>query len=860
MTTTSANVDAGKSLFAQVQFYIECSKDLDVNEAETLAKLLETNGAVQYPTSTDDRVLETKITHIISATSDFPDYERAVDALKAVVKPEWVEASLLKGRLANPKQYSPDPRLFFTGLVVCCADLPPGDEDAIIGGVLAMGGLYSSPVSRSVTHIVALTMDSEKCQTAVTKNLNCKIVLPHWFDDCLKLRKRIDEGPYCLPDPDILRKKPEDRIPEVGRPDLHGASSPVPGQLPTPSKKLDSKSHPLTVFKKKRVMLSNDLEIGSHLRGTIEDLVVSGGGHVTGSVHKANIFICQYRDSLEYRIASRAGRDVGNLPWLYYLITHNTWTSPLRRLLHYPIAREGLPGFKDFRISLSNYNGEARVYLENVAKAAGGEFTKTMKEDNTHLITAHTVSEKCDAAKEWNVHMINHLWLEESYAKWEIQTLTDSRYTTFPKRTNLGEIVGQTPIDKQAVERYFFPEGSDYDPSSESAKIKKSTYSKDRGHQSSTAVRSDPIPSRTLQPDEPTPRGSKANRRPSEGALLKTPAPSRYTIEGKENQTPSTTGSRSAKDRAAARIHDLAPDIALFEKESKRVGGVIFGGRKSTEDLCSDGSRKRSLSKEDDSSTEADEETRGAKRAKKTKPPATMRLLLSGYKRWVGLAKKEGEDRARLRELGIMLSMDPTNCTHLAAPSIIRTQKFICALAHAPIVLSTDFVDRCLEENKKLPPEQFLLNDPEGEARLDIKLTDATARARDNKGHLLQGYSIYCTESVHGGFDTYKSIVEANGGKCLLYRARAGSSTSRVGGLDGDVNDSASDTPEYTYLLSGVAHDEVRLWPKFRHMAQAMGKTPRIVRTDWMLDLALSQRVNWHKSYELTEDSAPAEE
>lgn len=392
-------------------------------------------------------------------------------------------------------------------------------------------------------------------------------------------------------------------------------------------------------------MLSNDLDIGSHLRGTIEDLVVSGGGHVTGSVHKANIFICQYRDSLEYRIASRAGRDVGNLPWLYYLITHNTWTSPLRRLLHYPIAREGLPGFKEFRISLSNYNGEARVYLENLAKAAGGAFTKTMKEDNTHLITAHTASEKCAAAQEWNVNMINHLWLEESYAKWEIQTLTDSRYTTFPKRTNLGEIVGQTPIDKQAVERRFFPEGSDLDPSLESATIKKPMHSKDRGHHSSTAVHNDPISHRALQPDEPTPRGSKTNRRPSEGALLKTPAPSRYALEGKENETPSTTGSRSAKDRAVARLHDLAPDIALFEKESKRVGGVIFGGRKSIEDMCSDGNRKRSLSKEDDSSTEADEETRGTKRVKKTKPPATMRLLLSGYKRWIGLAKKEGEDR-----------------------------------------------------------------------------------------------------------------------------------------------------------------------------------------------------------------------
>lgn len=204
--------------------------------------------------------------------------------------------------------------------------------------------------------------------------------------------------------------------------------------------------------------------------------------------------------------------------------------------------------------------------------------------------------------------------------------------------------------------------------------------------------------------------------------------------------------------------------------------------------------------------------------------------------------------------------MDPTNCTHLAAPSIIRTQKFICALAHAPIVLSTSFVDQCLEENKKFSPEKFLLNDPEGEKRLGIKLTDVITRVKENKGRLLQGYSIHCTETVHGGFDTYKSIVEANGGKCLLYRARAGSSTSRVGGIDGDVDDTVSDTPEYAYLLSGVAHDEVRLWPKFRVMAQASGKTPRIVRTDWMLDLALSQRVTWHEMYELTEDKVPADD
>ncbi len=121
-----------------------------------------------------------QITHLISTTSDFPDYETAVGALKAVVKPDWVEASLMRGRLQNPRSYSPDPRLFFSGLVVCCADLPQGDMDAIVGGVCAMGGLHTSSISKMVTHVVALTMDPEKCQTVLAKNLKCKIVLPHW--------------------------------------------------------------------------------------------------------------------------------------------------------------------------------------------------------------------------------------------------------------------------------------------------------------------------------------------------------------------------------------------------------------------------------------------------------------------------------------------------------------------------------------------------------------------------------------------------------------------------------------------------------------------------------------------------------
>lgn len=66
-------------------------------------------------------------------------------------------------------------------VVLCCADIPAGDKEAIVGAVLALGGQYTGSLSRAVTHLVALTLDTEKSATAVKKGLACKIVLPHWY-------------------------------------------------------------------------------------------------------------------------------------------------------------------------------------------------------------------------------------------------------------------------------------------------------------------------------------------------------------------------------------------------------------------------------------------------------------------------------------------------------------------------------------------------------------------------------------------------------------------------------------------------------------------------------------------------------
>jgi hypothetical protein len=121
-----------------------------------------------------------EFTHIISSTVDFSDYQNANDALIPVVKPQWLLTSISKNKLANPRQHSPDPRLFMNDVVVSCGDIPEGDKDAIIGGVLAMGGIYSSGITSQVTHLVDLTTESDKVRTVIKKRLGAKVVLPHW--------------------------------------------------------------------------------------------------------------------------------------------------------------------------------------------------------------------------------------------------------------------------------------------------------------------------------------------------------------------------------------------------------------------------------------------------------------------------------------------------------------------------------------------------------------------------------------------------------------------------------------------------------------------------------------------------------
>lgn len=493
---------------------------------------------------------------------------------------------------------------------------------------------------------------------------NSALTRRHRFDDCFRLGKKIDEAPYLLPDPEILQVKHDKDVQVPSSQHLQGATSVRPDYIPTPADSMTGGRPLLTVFKGIKVMLSSDLAIRERLRTIVSELIQDGGGELTDEVETCDWFVCQYRDGNHYIRASHLGKTVGSLSWLYYIITMNEWTSPMLRLLHYPVPREGIKGFKDLRITVSNYGGEARIYLENLITAAGATFTKTMKADNSHLVTARDNSEKCEAARDWNINMINHLWIEESYARCEMQSVTDAKYTCFPARTNLGEVIGQTPLSEGRVAALYYPNG----PSRSSPTSVKKRRIVELADENSYAdgpaegvvigrqARKDFDVMKDTDEDpttKPTEIFGLPSRQRAAAQPMSTPARPRHVRTGKENETPSTVSSsvRSAKDKAINRLSEIAPDIALYEKEKKRSakdGNSHWGGKRALDQVEKENLLKRnasSPSRATDHDEEPTSERRPAKKARPTLPGVETRVVLTGFKRWVNDKHKEDADR-----------------------------------------------------------------------------------------------------------------------------------------------------------------------------------------------------------------------
>jgi hypothetical protein len=818
---------------------------------------------------------------VISETSHFAEYELAQTHLVPIVRVAWVEESLRSGKLRQMGTFFPqdDARQFMAGVCVSISgDFI--DSDALGAGLREFGALVVAPVTVYTTHVVARSRkDDRNVMVVSTFKNNIKVVSPEWVFACFRARRRVDEAPYLLKNPTTVDDQ-EDEDPAAG----HAQQS--------------------LLLEGKRVFFGSDLEISAGMQDCLRAMVCLAGGSCADTLDDAgvNIYIGQYRDGEQYLKASRAGTVVvANTLWLFRILCRDRWTSPLNYLFHYPFVRGGLPGMEKTVISISLYSNANRDFVTDLVLRLGGTFTRNLKSDNTHLVTLRPEGIKVQAAKSWNVLIVNHLWLEESYAAWEMKPVTDERYI-FGKKV---WPVGQTKLDERVLETFYGeaeeePEGEDGMNVGENKEPEEQAVAVDSEdditlagahpeHESQSidkfadkAQSASPPPvnidddSEDLKkpeddaksteneaPQQPlaktpsvegvkTPKRTPAKRTFAEEATPSNPSPS-------ASATPTPRSShRKAKDKAAAKLHEDISDLNEFQKRRRTRDIPLLPGESKRAKVAPASSHSPpSIAGHHASSPTPEPSTHASSSSSistvsRSQPSIRVRLLITGIDSTKFSFK-------HLPKLGIALADDPAEATHVVAPKVCRTANFLIALAHAPILLNEQFLRTITAPAAALSIDpidaQYLLADPVAERETLAGATLAQVLTRAHHAHaaggLLRGCTFNLTPKVRGGLDVFAAIVAAHGARAPVTVKAAARVATNCEPCDEELNVASkqgrgSGGALLRRIILIAAADQKQYIAAFRaNFSEAKGYKAYCYPVDWLFQVILRMKLEF---------------
>ncbi|KAJ3936502.1 MAG: hypothetical protein NXY57DRAFT_885636, partial [Lentinula lateritia] len=441
-------------LFAKAVIYLPSS--FSPLRIQQLTHLIESHGGIA--TRSPDGA-----THVVTNSHRFEGWQGFQgDDAKPVCTEKWVERSVILGKLQPTSNYSADPRQLFSGVVGCAADLSPSDIEVLSAGISSFGGQWRSGLIKDVTHLFTLGSDSEKYQNALDykKDAPITILLPHWFDDVLRLgMANLDISPYEWPDPLVLqppapsdndRKKRSHKF----EPNKEVLFSTASWNAESATTKMVS---PKQVFEQRRVLLAASLELGER-RKAIESFIKRAHGIIVtigtsddeGDANKeaekifdCDIYVTRFRSGTAYYRAARAGKTIASLSWIFHVLSIGILTPPLDQLLHYPIPKKPIEGFYTHEITITNFTGEAREYIKKLVCIMGAKFTPSMSSKNTVLIAAQADGTKTERARAWGIPIVNHLWLEDCFISWKNMTVGNDRYIHFPQGSDFASRLGE---------------------------------------------------------------------------------------------------------------------------------------------------------------------------------------------------------------------------------------------------------------------------------------------------------------------------------------------------------------------------------------------------------------------------------
>ncbi|KAG2140533.1 uncharacterized protein EDB93DRAFT_1161734 [Suillus bovinus] len=458
------------AVFDDVHYIL--SSSIPAEQRKELSGLLDLNGATSAPPHT----------HLIALAGSYTQHEHAGSL--HVVSGMWVQRSIVLGKLQLEQYYSPDPTMIFSGIVACATDLSPSDLEVLSAGITSLGGQWRTGLTRDVTHLFALHEQSEKYQTAMhfAPHTHMSVLTPHWFDDSVRVGRRVPEGPYLWPDPKVLQPgvqvtMDEDDV-EIGESGKRKRKKSGETGLSSPMATEEvERREGINVWAGRRLLLSCSLELGQGHREAVEANIQRAGGTVVkvkGTstneeaqeneeatlVDECDVFVTRYRSGKAYFKAARSSRPilVGNLTWMFHVDASGTLNDPHDSLLWYPVPRGGIPGLNECEITVTNYTGAARDYLKKLIQIMGARFTPSMSQSNKVLVAGYSPSPKTQRAVAWSIPIVNHTWLEDCFIAWKNLTVGVDKYILFPTGVDFGKML-MTPIGGTSASSIYTASG-----------------------------------------------------------------------------------------------------------------------------------------------------------------------------------------------------------------------------------------------------------------------------------------------------------------------------------------------------------------------------------------------------------------
>ncbi|KAK9768936.1 regulator of Ty1 Transposition [Basidiobolus ranarum] len=787
---------ASKKVFGDKNIYI--SPWLETKEYEEIKEILVEHEAFIVKDKKDPENL-----YIITRDiSDGFDIEQCT-----IVTPNWVYQTIHTGYLQSEVAYSPDPFHVFSGTVISSIHLSEFDQDSLFAGVEALGGQWTEDYTADVTHLVAAYPDGEMYEKAISSN-TCQVVIPHWIDDSLKLRRILPEKVYSYPEPSIYRLFIDQGETSVFLPASQTDRIPVfypeDQTVPVPNSKF---------LQGYTFLLSDDLTHIPEIIQVLHERLEQAGAKVAKTYSKnVNCIVCKYRLGDIYIRASLDQQIIGNLTWLYYILNVGKISNPLRFLLHYPLPKGGIPQFQTYTITLTNYIGNAREYLKRLIVGMGATYTGHMGSTHSHLICGSLSGEKCRKAQEWNVNMVNHLWLEDCFRSWTLHSITKHQYVHFPNGINLTDVIGQcTQLSNKITDWYRKVElGPDTGSHSKSHEIPRENPEK-------------------LETDITQAHSSNSNLDFETNHFVKTSfadKSNRATIVKKTKQIQlgqksNHVNSKSLLDKEKmVKKQDNIAEPLIIDKLANDVKLIDDQGQSDDKASARAPKKRKKIADPKQSSAESTISKTSSR---------SIRILSTGVK----LTEKEIKG---IKALGAKIATSPKDCTHLIANQATRTEKFLSAISVAEYILTRDWVNQSLKAHTFLDEEGFQLEDEASEKNYQFSLKESLIRAKSKK--LLDKMTVYITPSTQPKSSTMKSLIECAGGKLVTTypRKRQRSNTSASPSTSSNSSD----------LVVVSCDEDCLLW-------ESIPENIPLFTSEFILTGLLKQELNWGPEFSLRE-------